>query len=185
MGGRDEIALLDLSVHKTATLIKALEANKRLVMCSLAEKLALPLADIKHTLEHLRSSGHFARREKESLDAADRSVDRLVRMVSDLIFLDNEQTRFKLKMEEIKIDEVIQQSIQAVSKAASDKRIEIEAAATSVLAWADADRLVQVVANLLSNAVKFSPADSVIKIGIEEMEHGIRISVRDRGRGNP
>jgi len=50
-------------------------------------------------------------------------------------------------------------------------------------AFADPDRLDQVLANLVSNAVKFSPADTPVDVTARATARSIEISVTDRGVG--
>jgi PAS domain S-box-containing protein len=50
---------------------------------------------------------------------------------------------------------------------------------------ADRDRVGQVITNLVYNAVKYSPAGGDIAIGCEQINGGVRVSVRDDGIGIP
>jgi len=183
--GTDEIALLDSWVHKTATLLKQLTATKRALVSSIGEKLAEPLKQTKRVVERVRKSGSFSARALENLDAAERSLNRLIRMVNDLILDENlEQTGMPLNMAKTSIDSVLQHSLQAVSNA-SDQKIKIDVQRAEVFVWGDEDRLVQVVANLLGNAVKFSPEQSIILVQVNQTEDSVSISVIDHGTGIP
>jgi signal transduction histidine kinase len=52
-------------------------------------------------------------------------------------------------------------------------------------AWADAEKIRQVLVNLLSNAIKFTPEQGAIEVGIKKMTPGKRLTVyvKDSGLG--
>ena len=52
-------------------------------------------------------------------------------------------------------------------------------------AWADADRLTQIVGNLVTNAVKFTDAGGRVELGAALDGADVRLWVRDTGRGIP
>ena len=64
--------------------------------------------------------------------------------------------------------------------------IEVTAPETSILVWADRDKLTQVLMNLIDNAIKFTPAQG--KVMISTARNGtewVQISVNDSGPGIP
>lgn len=63
--------------------------------------------------------------------------------------------------------------------------VALEIRGTDARAWADADRLVQVVVNLLGNAVKFSPPGQSVTLEAEKKRPFVEVRVIDRGRGIP
>jgi two-component system phosphate regulon sensor histidine kinase PhoR len=50
-------------------------------------------------------------------------------------------------------------------------------------AWADEERIGQLLVNLLHNAVKFSPPDSTVIVTAGERDGQLAVEVRDRGEG--
>jgi signal transduction histidine kinase len=50
-------------------------------------------------------------------------------------------------------------------------------------AWADSERIAQVLANLVSNAHKFTPEDGTITIAVRRQDDLLRVSVADTGVG--
>ena len=186
LAGGDEIAQLDLFVHETARQMKKLEAQKRSLTLSIAQRMNGPLEAIRSTLAHLMQSGSLNDLGVETLVAADRSVDRLIRMVGDLLHLDQlEDNRLQMNMRDVEVDDLINLSRQAVEQSARAGNVQIDAHLTNLTVWADRDRLVQATVNLLSNAIKFSPEFSSVSIKAEETNGVVRISIIDRGRGMP
>jgi signal transduction histidine kinase len=63
-------------------------------------------------------------------------------------------------------------------------RIEVPASDPSVTAWADRDKVTQVLMNLIGNAVKFSPQDGKVTVDIKKNgNEWVQISVADTGPG--
>jgi len=65
-----------------------------------------------------------------------------------------------------------------------DRTVRIHASAP-VLAWADPDRVFQILGNLLDNAVKYSPPGSPIDVRVACDGGRATVTVADRGRGIP
>lgn len=58
-------------------------------------------------------------------------------------------------------------------------------ATAAPIAWADADRVQEIIANLLDNAFKYSPAGSPIEVEVRRGDDGVTLSVTDHGPGLP
>ena len=52
-------------------------------------------------------------------------------------------------------------------------------------AFADRDRLLQVVLNLVTNAIKYSPAGGIVRVSAEERAGIVTLAVTDEGLGIP
>jgi signal transduction histidine kinase len=68
----------------------------------------------------------------------------------------------------------------AAAKGVAFVRLPVDA---GLRAWADADRLTQVLGNLLTNAVKFTDAGGRVELGAASDGGLVRVWVRDTGRG--
>ena len=49
--------------------------------------------------------------------------------------------------------------------------------------WADAEKTRQILLNLVTNAIKFTEPGGTVRVGFHRAEGGVRVSVRDTGRG--
>ena len=82
--------------------------------------------------------------------------------------------------------EVISDTLAAMDQLFREKNIKIEARLPEKVSTVtvDLDRMIQVMLNLLSNAVKFcDSANGWIEVALSERDGGIRVDVRDNGRG--
>jgi signal transduction histidine kinase len=64
-------------------------------------------------------------------------------------------------------------------------RYELEPVDPELLAYADREKLQQVVLNLLSNAIKYTPANGLIRMSAVAAGDAVLIRIRDTGRGIP
>lgn len=165
-----------------------IERLKQEFVSMVSHDLRTPLTAVQNFLE-LLSSGVYEVSEpaKTKLPALERSVDRLINLVRDLLDLDRlELGKLQLKLAEVGIDDVIQRSVESVDAVANQRNITIEVPdEVAVTLLADRDRLVQVLVNLLSNAIKFSPERETIAVTADHDSEKITLRVIDHGRGVP
>ena len=92
-----------------------------------------------------------------------------------------------LEIAPLDLVDVAQRGVDAITPAASAKRIVIEVVAPvrPVAISGDAGRLAQVLGNLLSNAVKFTPEGGKVSVDVRESEGQAVLSIVDTGIGIP
>jgi signal transduction histidine kinase/DNA-binding NarL/FixJ family response regulator len=161
-----------------------------------AEELITIVAhDLRNHLTTLRGRlgllQRRARAEQRSADlrdlaGADESVDRLNRLVTELLDVARlERGVFVLDLRRLNLAMLVQQVVDAFRPVAT---IRIRAPA-EVPACADPDRLRQALENLLANAVEHSPAGAPVLVALEtQTRDGSEwavLSVVDRGPGIP
>lgn len=83
--------------------------------------------------------------------------------------------------EDIKLDELIEDSVEFFQDIAITKNIKIELETNSCEIFMDRTKTQKIVNNLISNAIKYSNKDSLIKISLK----GTLLSVEDFGIGIP
>jgi signal transduction histidine kinase len=95
-----------------------------------------------------------------------------------------ESGKLELYLETISLKDFIDEAVRRHTRLAAQKDTQVllvEAAEGTVLA--DRSRLRQVIDNLLSNAVKYSPMGSTVRVRVERVPPGWRVSVEDEGPG--
>lgn len=161
---------------------------KREFVAMITHDLKTPLAALKGTIA-LFAAGAFGtlnENGQKTAERADYQITRLLHLVNDLLDLEKMKSgRFELEIIDTSLDDVISNSIEAVRRIADQRKIRIEYAHTDIKCDADGARLIQVMVNLLSNAIKFSSTESKIDVLVEELDKGIKVSIRDYGRGIP
>ena len=125
------------------------------------------------------------------LGTIERNANRLLRLVSDLLFTAQvEAGRFQLVEQEVDLHALVQASLDSAAPVAStrDVRLRLSATDQAVAVWGDPVRLGQAVDNLISNAVKFTPAGGRVAVTIGtggDDDERASICVSDTGIGIP
>jgi signal transduction histidine kinase len=169
---------------------KAVERLKDEFVSTVSHELRTPLTSIKGSLGLLAAGAAGAMSEKalRLIDIARANVERLTRLVNDLLDMDKIATgKMEFKKEQIDLADFVGQCVEQNRPYAERVGIALIArpSAEPLMIWADPTRLGQVAANLISNAVKYSPAGSQVVVSTERHGRHGRFSVIDCGPGIP
>ena len=222
----DELKPYETLLERTDGKKLAVEIFIVRFMVQSVSKLLIIFADVTHRkeMERLRNefvsmvnhdlrapltsfSGLFARVEsgaygeinqngKEVFHFAQLELERLMRLVGDLLDLDRlDSGKLIIEPDTVAVLDIIEASISSVKAYADVRNIKITYDEVESACYADRRRIIQVMVNLISNAIKFSPDNSEIKISVEDLEpqmvdqddsaKPVRISISDQGRGIP
>jgi two-component system phosphate regulon sensor histidine kinase PhoR len=128
-------------------------------------------------------------RIRDRVQKIDVETGHLVQMVNELLDLSRiEGGAAELHFDNVRIEDVIVGAIDRLRTFADRQRVGLETDIPDEglpMAWADEERIGQVLVNLLHNAVKFSPTESAVTVGAHVVDGEIAISVRDEGPGIP
>jgi len=186
--GTDEIALLDKRFHEMADEVAAAQMMKHAFLTTMSRELGAPINSARAYLTSLSdgSLGAVPDDARSRIVQAEQTLDRLIGLINDLLALqDPTGSRMEILPRVCSLAEVIQASINSVSAFADKHGVRLEAPDTQALAYADPDRIVQVLVNLLSNAIKFSPSGSSVVVTTLQVDSQVEIRVKDTGRGIP
>jgi len=182
-GREDEIGQLSLTFNQTLSRLERLFNTQRRFLADVSHELRTPLTVIKGNVGLMRLMHEF---DKESLDSVEVEVDRLTRMVGDLLLMAQAETgRLPLFMAPVEIDDVLFEIFEQL-KVLSDGKHEIRILDVEpAMVTGDRDRLKQVFLNLGGNAVKFTPEGKHIFLSLDVEGKWVKVVVRDEGRGIP
>ena len=179
----DEIGALVLTFNQTLVRLERLFNTQRRFLADVSHELRTPLTVIKGNVGLMRIMHSF---DEESLDSIESEVDRLTRLVGDLLLMAQAETgQLPLLLETVEVDELlfeVFEQMKVLSKGEHEIRIgNIEPA----IVTGDRDRLKQVLLNLGSNAIKFSHKGGQILLSLYVRENWVQILVSDEGPGIP
>lgn len=182
----DEEALI---VVRDITESKRLERLKAEFISVVSHELRTPLTSMQVALSLLDDQLVDPTSEdgQNMIHVATEGVDRLVRLVSDILDLERlESGKLRIKKQPCNSADLIDTAIDQMKDLANRSNITIKTTIVPRLIHADPDRLVQVLTNLLSNAIRFSSPNSIIAIHAEP-SHPLfmQFSIQDQGRGIP
>ena len=121
------------------------------------------------------------------LTGADDSMDRLQRLVADLLDVSRIRAgRLEMRPERCDLSAVVREAIEEQRQLVPARTIRLHLPVRrTVSVFADADRIRQVVTNYLTNAVKYSATDRPVVVRVQVRGEWARLSVRDEGPGLP
>jgi two-component system, OmpR family, sensor histidine kinase KdpD len=181
---RDQLA-------RSAALAARLEATEKLrdaLLGAVGHDLRKPLASTRAALDSLRGDVDWTPvQRQELLDTAGDSLDRLTRIVEDLLDLTRLQTgALRVARDQVWLDDVIPPALDELGPAAS--AVTLTAPDDLPPALADAALVKRIVSNLVGNALDHGAAtdhDNPVPPTVAASSFGDRVEVRviDRGHG--
>lgn len=165
------------------------ERLKNEFLAMVSHDLRTPLTSVQAFFHMLSAGvyGQFTDQGIRKLSAAERNVERLLRLVNDLLDMEKlESGAVELNPENVELAAVVERSVEAVRSFAESGSVALEALLPAMKVHVDAERIVQVLVNLLSNAIKYSPAGGKVTVGVDEATNGfVTVRVTDEGPGIP
>lgn len=117
------------------------------------------------------------------LERMDTQLDKLTRLVSDLLDISRMQTgKLDFQQTTFDLDTFIAETVENVQAATSTHRIAVEGKVQAQI-FGDRDRLAQVIVNLLTNAVKYSPQADRVMVHLAREQACAIVRVQDFGIG--
>jgi signal transduction histidine kinase len=157
-------------------------------VANVSHEVKSPLAIVRESLSIVLDGevGEINAEQKEILQVGKAAIDRLLRLVSDLLDLSKiEAGKMELKREEIDFGRVVEEVLVAYGQELSLKQITVTKNIHKDLGfvWGDKDKLTQVVINLLTNAIKYMGGSGSIAITVKGTQEEIRFEISDTGPG--
>jgi PAS domain S-box-containing protein len=177
-----------VAIARDITAEKDLERRRQEAVQMVSHDLRSPLTSIQFSLEMLAAgaNGPLPEEALEDVRIAQNNTTQLINLVNDLLDLEKiEHGVLRMNLSRVLLSEIVQCSVDAVRFLARSRKIEIKAAATDLVVFADKERIVQVIVNILSNAIKFSPESSVVTVDCQLQEGWAEVRVSDQGPGIP
>jgi len=176
----DEVGRLVMAFNKTLARLEKLFGSQQRFLADVSHELRTPLTVIKGNIGLIRKYGA----DEESLTGIEGEVDRLTRLVGDLLLLSQAESGV-LNLDFVKVDlgtvlvEVMQQMSVLAEKKVKLKLKTIDQA----IVQGDRDRLKQVFLNLISNAIAYTPNKGSVEVSLIKGEHQAIFAVKDTGAG--
>jgi signal transduction histidine kinase len=176
-----------LGVSRDITERKRLETTKDDFVSMVSHELRSPITVIKETIALVleEAAGPVGSEQRELMSAAKRNVDRLARLVNDVLDLQKlqaGQVEFRPAAEDVA--EIVGDVHAFMLPVAREKGLALEKAAADLpRVVLDRDKIVQVLTNLVSNAIKFTDRGSVVISASRGDDGGVLLSVADTGIG--
>jgi signal transduction histidine kinase len=182
-----ELDRLKQSFNNMAESLRQSDEAKRAFLADVTHELRTPLTVIKGTIETLED-GALDDQEGRGplLTSMARETERLIRLVSELLVLTRaEAGSLPLKPRRVDLAQIARDRCGVFAELATRQGVKLEVVGAEAPAWADPDRVCQILDNLLDNAIRHSGRDTEITVALHSADTRVECAVRDQGTGIP
>ncbi len=170
--------------------LKELDKLKSDFVSNVSHELRTPLTAIKGSVDNMLDglTGDLNEKQSRYLVRIKSNTDRLARLINDLLDLSKIEAGIKLKPTNLDLATIAGEVIESLRPLAAEKliTITIESLESALDAWADPDRIAEILMNLLGNAIKFTPNDGTVSLSLQRNgTEWVEVSVADTGPGIP
>lgn len=179
----DEVGQLIAAFNLTLSRMEALFNSQRRFLADVGHELRTPLTVIRGNVDLMRRMNCT---DDESMDSIVSEVERLTRLVGDLLLLAQaESGKLPLARQVVEVDSLVLEVLNQMRVLSKDRIRLTLGEIDQVLVCGDSDRLKQVFLNLIGNAIKYTQTGGEVLIGIGKEENRARITIKDNGPGIP
>ncbi|MCJ7566605.1 MAG: ATP-binding protein [Anaerolineales bacterium] len=179
----DEVGRLIHAFNATMERLEGLFNTQKRFLADVSHELRTPLTAIRGNVDLIRQSGVA---DEESLDAIGSEVDRLTRLVRDLLLLAQAETgKLPLSRDPVELDTLLLEVFQQ-AKVLAGERVNVRIGnEDQARVEGDRDRLKQVLLNVTANALEHAPDGSEVRLALTCEGQWAKLSVVDEGQGIP
>jgi signal transduction histidine kinase len=185
------VALNDVTDRKRAEeeLKETMEMKSQFIS-TVSHELRTPMTAMKEAVVIVLDeiAGKLNQDQKHFLDIAKRNIDRLARLIDDVLDFQKLQAgKMKFNLQANPIGAVVEEAYTTMQPQAAKSKVDLALDLETALPPAvyDGDRIMQVLMNLLSNALKFTPEGGRVLLSVHRRDEQLAIKVSDTGYGIP
>ena len=177
--GHDEVWRLARTMNEMLQRLQEAAGRQRRFVADASHELRSPLASLRTQLEVGRD---YAHRDDDGIDDQLAEVERMERLVGDLLLLaKTDERRLVVRSRPVDLRGVV---LDEAERARAQGRVRLDTAAvTAATVNGDPEGLARVVRNLLENATRY--ARERVELTLAEHDGRVELSVADDGPGIP
>lgn len=183
--GNDEVARLAGSLDRMLDRLEGAFVGYRQFTGDASHELRTPLTvmkgEISLALQKERDKEYF----KQTLESLEPEVDRLTRMVEQLLTLARAEVKIApVRLQTVNLQQLLVPSVEKAQFLAASRMQHINWEIPADLeVKTDCDILQQIVMNILDNAIKYSGESSTINVVVKASPNKLYIAISDSGPG--
>ena len=186
--GKNEFAMLASAFNSMSERVESLDKSRSQFVSNASHELKTPLSTMKILIETLMYQDPIdPGLTKEFLGDANKEIDRLNNIVSDLLSLANiDSGAMKLKLADLDVTQLMQEQVKRLSPLARENGVELEGVGREALIInGDALKLEQVIYNVIDNAIKYTARGGEVHCAAQRSGRMAVIRISDTGEGIP
>ncbi|HLP76108.1 MAG TPA: ATP-binding protein, partial [Candidatus Paceibacterota bacterium] len=174
-------------VFHDLTRLKQLERNREEFVANVSHELRTPLSLIKgYTETLLDGAKDNPENTTKFLQTIQRNSERLQFLIEDLLTISElESGRLKMNRQTIQLRPLVDKVLEDFEAKARERNVTLTNEMPEFSAFADSERLQQVLGNLISNAIKYGRANGHITVRGTKTNGIVELCVQDDGPGIP
>jgi signal transduction histidine kinase len=187
LNGRDELGTLGDSINSMADRLAVIEQSRRRFIGEISHELRTPMTTIRSTLQGISDEIFDEEEQDELIDISIREISRISQLIDDLTDLSAlEEKAVVLHLQDTSLSDLLEGCLLQLSLQAKSRGIFfVKKFSAAILIEVDRDRMKQVLINLLDNAIKYAPADSVVRVEVQEMPNFVELVVENEVKDLP
>ena len=186
--GKNEFAQLASAFNSMCERLEKLDMSRNQFVSNASHELKTPLSTMKILLETLLYQDTYdPQMQKEFLTDINTEIDRLNRIVSDLLTLVNiDSDGMHLNASELRLRDVVAEQVKRLSPLARERGIELSCLIRDPCETVgDSLKLQQVFYNVIDNAIKYTPRGGEVHVELSRAGKRAVVRVEDTGIGIP
>jgi signal transduction histidine kinase len=192
VNSEDEVGRLSRAFNDMTARLRAARQMQVDFVADVSHELRTPLTAVKGTVETLRDGAVDDHQVRDRfLETIESETDRLIGLVNNLLLLSRvDSEALNLRREAVDLEHLTEAATDLMASRAEKRDLVLQVGASPGVpqAWADVDRIQQVLVNLLDNAIKYSRSGGSVTVSLNSTEDGSQwalVQVRDEGIGIP
>ena len=179
----DEIGKLTVTINNMLERLDSFFQAQVRLSADVSHELRTPLTVIRGNVDLLRRGAASDPAElTDALSVIDGELDRMSRIVADLLLLSQADAGLSLRMGQVEMDTIVLDVYRRARIMANGVTIKLGHEDAAVV-YGDPDRLRQVLINLVTNALKHTSPDGTVTMSLYRDPEWVRVIVADTGRG--
>lgn len=169
--------------------IERLEKKPVEEIVEISHDFRIPLVCVQEVLSLMEKEelGPVTDSQREFLELAKRSVNRMITTFDHLITIASRVDHSARAPEKVELGEMLQEITRNFEARARRRRVRLALDLPGEASWVETDRIKihEVFMNLVDNAVKHTHEGTDVQIRLRSADHGVRLEVEDHGPGIP
>jgi two-component system, OmpR family, sensor kinase len=160
----DELAELAGTFNELIAQVERSLASQGRLLADTSHELRNPLMTVLGNLNLLHRDLPADLRA-ESIAEAEGEVERMRRLVADLLLLSQPDAQRAIVHEPVDLQELLAETARRATRMASGQHVQVARSAPAVV-LGDRDRLLQMLLNLVENALRYTPSGGTVALGL-------------------
>jgi len=178
-----------IELQEANARLKELDDLKSEFVSMASHELRSPMASMKMGVSTVLREmvGPLNDDQKQMLDIAERNIDRLTNLTSELLDLTQiEAGQLDIDLRDCDLFELAREVVEADQPLARDKGLGLQVVSKDgpVVVRCDRDRIYQVIQNIVGNSLKFTE-NGWVRVSVDGVAGGGRVCIEDTGPGIP